>query len=118
MFLPCFDHLFINYCQHKEIAQLYFSGKKIEKQRDVCQVLGEGFSGEGITTQPVHHILCQYLPCPLFISIFYLTSENSTGVRVMSNARPPPAPPPALLIGEEYQNQHNQHNQLHHHQQF
>ena len=34
----------------------------------------------------------------------------------MSNARPPPAPPPALLIGEEYQNQHNQHNQLHHHQ--
>ena len=46
MFLPCFDHLFINYYLHKEIAQLYFSGKKIEKQTDVCQVLGERFSGE------------------------------------------------------------------------
>ena len=109
MFLPCFDHIFINYCQHKEIAQLYFSRKKIEKQTDVCQVQGERFSGE---EGPVRHTLCQYLPCPLFISIFYLTSENSAGVRVMSNARPPPAPPPALLIGEEYQNKHNQHNQL------
>ena len=46
MFLPCFDHLFIKYYPHKEIAQLYFSGKKIEKQTDVCQVLGERFSGE------------------------------------------------------------------------
>ena len=47
MFLPFFDHIFIiNYYLHKNIAQLYFSGKKIEKQTDVCQVLGERFSGE------------------------------------------------------------------------
>ena len=47
MFLPFFDHIFIiNYYLHKNIAQLYFSGKKFEKQTDVCQVLGERFSGE------------------------------------------------------------------------
>ena len=80
MFLPCFDHLFINYYLHKEIVQLYFSGKKIEKQTDVCQVLGERFSGEEgqhnlSATSSVNTCLALFKFC--LVLLFYLSIFSS-----------------------------------------
>ena len=74
MFLPFFDHIFIiNYYLHKNIAQLYFSGKKFEKQTDVCQVLGERFSGEeGQHNCPPHPLSIHALLSIYFYLLSYV----------------------------------------------